>query len=121
MSEQNKQEQIDYLKKAEQDQPQVELDLFGEPMTPPAKAKTADKPKPNPQKPKDENKTYGTEYVILVFDQRIAVPEENMTLEKIRGFIEMDYPQFAKDRTEMFVDEPQKYIIPNVAKAPKKG
>jgi|GEM_PF-6743471 len=130
------QKQIDYLKQAVEPDPEdeeggddaagntaeeedVELDLFGQPIQSTRKSKP--KPKVNAEKPASKDEKYGTDWICLVYDQRIPVPEDDMTLDKIRHFLEMDYPQFSKDRTEMMVDKAQKYIIPNVAKAPKKG
>lgn len=133
------QKQIDYLKQAvepdpedeevgdnpdinppEEDEEDVELDLFGQPIKPAGKPKSV-KPKVNAEKPANKDDKYGPDWICLVYDQRIPVPEDDMSLDKIRHYLEMDYPQFSKDRTEMMVDKAQKYIIPNVAKAPKKG
>ncbi|GAK41966.1 hypothetical protein TCA2_4458 [Paenibacillus sp. TCA20] len=127
-----KQKQLDYMMKSvEPEEPEdeaeskdanVEYDLFGEPIAAATPKSKSSKPKVNATKPSPTDPVkYDTNWVCLVYDKRIPVPEDGLTLEKVRQYLEMEYPQFSKDRTEMMIDKEQKYIIPNVTKAPKKG
>ncbi len=96
-----------------------DLDLFGEPMVDPSKkSKAAKTPK---EESKSQPETYDEHYICLVYNKRISVPESGLTLEQIRQWLEVTFPQFAANRTEMIVDQEQKYIIPTVRKGPAKG
>ncbi|SFJ63336.1 hypothetical protein SAMN02799624_05275 [Paenibacillus sp. UNC496MF] len=72
-------------------------------------------------KPKDPEKKYGSDFVICYARERIEMPAgEDLTLEQVRQWLETDFPEFGKERTEMLVDEDQKFIVP-ILKSPKKG
>lgn len=51
---------------------------------------------------------------------RHPVPEDNMTLEQVRSFLESDFPELSKERTQMLLDKKEKQVIPVVTGA-KKG
>ncbi|MFE4029247.1 hypothetical protein ACFX4N_24120 [Priestia sp. YIM B13551] len=43
-----------------------------------------------------------------------------MTLEQVREWLELDYPELSKERTKLVVEEEKKLIVPIVSGA-KKG
>lgn len=93
-----------------------QLNLFGEVEKPKVKPKEVKKAKP---KAKEEQKV-DQEYMIYYAGHRVPVPQNNMTLESVRQFLEMDFPELSKARTEMTIDTKEKQIVP-VVKGAKKG
>lgn len=112
----------------EDEEPEVILDLFGEPIEPikpvklpPAKANNASapKPKPKPSPPKPEEK-FGPEYQYAYAGHVGNLPEEDMTLDRVREYLQVDFPELSKERTKMDVDKEKQLIVPLVLGA-KKG
>lgn len=109
----------------EESQEEGMVDLLGNPIDPPKKEnKSASKPKakaaPKKEvKPKEEVK-YGPEFRIAYARHSENLPHEDMTLEEIRQYLEVDFPELSKERTKMDVDDKTKTIVPMVLGA-KKG
>lgn len=112
----------------EAEEEEVILDLFGNPIEPvkpvklpPAKAKTTDAPKApsKPAAPKPEEK-FGPEYQYAYAGHVGNLPEEDMTLERVREFLQVDFPELSRERTKMDIDKDSKLIVPMVLGA-KKG
>jgi hypothetical protein len=112
----------------------AQFDLFGEITDPKAVATgkpQAKKPVPKPAapvavtskptqiKPKEEKKV-GVSYNVYYAGNTIQVPEDDMTLEELREFLQVDFPEFSKDRTELIVDHDKKEVRP-IVKGSKKG
>jgi hypothetical protein len=118
----------DDIEVPEEDQ---QLDLFGEPaepVSPSPKAQSNSKPKKKNSKnklpewyqpPKPDEKV-STEFTVYYAGHRIPVPEDNMTLESLREFLEGDFPELSKERTEMTIDREKKQVVP-IVKGAKKG
>jgi hypothetical protein len=96
-----------------------QLDLFGEPAKPKAEATTKKKAAAKPKAKKEPEKV-GKEYIVYYAGHRVAVPEDDMTLDEVRSYLECDFPELSADRTEMTVDSKEKQIVP-VVKGAKKG
>lgn len=104
------------------------LDLFGEPIAPktvklpPAKStpKPASKPKPTASPKSKEEKKYGPEFQYAYAGHVGNLPEEDMTLERVREYLQVDFPELSKERTRIEVDEDKNLIIP-IVKGTKSG
>ncbi|WAT23479.1 hypothetical protein O0R52_22115 (plasmid) [Bacillus halotolerans] len=121
--EQNQEQKQEFGTRLEQEEPkqpnnseEEQLALFEEPKQEKPKAK---KPATKKQKAKPEEKV-DTDYVVYYAGNRIPVPESNMTLEEVRGYLETDFPELSKERTQMLLDKKEKQIVPVVSGA-KKG
>ena len=114
----------------------VDVDLFGVPIAPPTKsvklppavkptvakpttAKATPAAKAEPAKPKEPEK-FGIDYQYAYAGHVGNLPQEDMTLEDIRQFLQVDFPELSKERTRMEVDTETKYIIP-IVKGTKSG
>ncbi|MCD7911045.1 hypothetical protein KC480_05835 [Bacillus velezensis] len=95
-----------------------QLALFEEPKEEKTKV-TSKKPATKKQKAKPDDKV-DTDYVVYYAGNRIPVPESNMTLEEVRAYLESDFPELSKERTQMLLDKKEKQIVPVVSGA-KKG
>ena len=73
----------------------------------------------NAKKAKPEDKV-DTEYTVYYAGHQVPVPESDMTLETLRSYLEMDFPELSKERTEMLIDKKEKQVVP-VVKGAKKG
>ncbi|MED3627941.1 hypothetical protein P4478_12850 [Bacillus subtilis] len=121
--EQNQEQKQEFGTRLEQEEPkqpnnseEEQLALFEEPKPEKPKAKN---PATKKQKAKPEEKV-DTDYVVYYAGNRIPVPESNMTLEEVRGYLETDFPELSKERTQMLLDKKEKQIVPVVSGA-KKG
>ncbi|MCY9186514.1 hypothetical protein [Bacillus halotolerans] len=121
--EQNQEQKQEFGTRLEQEEPkqpnnseEEQLALFEEPKQEKPKAK---KPATKKQKANPEEKV-DTDYVVYYAGNRIPVPESNMTLEEVRGYLETDFPELSKERTQMLLDKKEKQIVPVVSGA-KKG
>lgn len=66
-------------------------------------------------KKKEERKVDGT-WEVAYAAQRLNPPHE-MTLEELRQYLELDWPELSKERCRMTVDEEKKLIVPIVSGA----
>lgn len=116
-------EQAALPKEAPADEPEEMFDLLGEPVNeePKKPAKKESKPKPAPKKvaPKLPEK-YGTDFRVAYARYTEILPKEDMTLDEVREWMEVDFPELSKERTKMDVDVETKTIVPMVVGA-KKG
>jgi hypothetical protein len=91
-------------------------------------AKTTGKGKKDPalskniksQVQKRENMKVDTTWNIAYAAQQYNPPENDMTLEQVREWLEMDYPELSKERCRMEIDEDKKLIVP-IVKGSKNG
>ncbi|MBU5262036.1 PRTRC system protein C [Bacillus atrophaeus] len=123
--EQNQEQIQEFGTRLEQEEPkqpnnseEEQLALFDEPKQEQEKPK-AKKPATKKQKAKPEEKV-GTDYVVYYAGNRIPVPEDNMTLEEVRAYLEADFPELSKERTQMLLEKKEKQVVPVVSGA-KKG
>lgn len=72
------------------------------------------------QKAKKENLKVDKTWVVAYSAQQYNPPEDDMTLDSVREWLEIDYPELSKERCRMEVDETKKLIVPIVSGA-KKG
>jgi len=93
------------------------VDLFGNPIDEKPKK---EKPSKKATKPKKEDKLYDTSWLIFYAGHRLTVPEDGLLLDQVRAYLELEFPELSKERTEMLTDEEKKHIIP-VVKGAKKG
>ena len=63
-------------------------------------------------KKNDERKVDGT-WQVAYAARRLNPPHE-MTIEELRQFLELDWPELSKDRCSMTIDEEKKLIVPIV-------
>lgn len=98
----------------------AQLDLFGgeEPIDKKNKKTAAPNTKAK-EKAKPEDKV-NSEFMIYYAGHRVPVPQDEMTLEQVRSFLEGDFPELSKERTEMLLDKENKQVVP-VVKGAKKG
>lgn len=68
----------------------------------------------------DSKEKFGTDYEVYYARGRDQVPKNDMTVEQIREFMEVSYPEMSKERTSWSVDREKKYLFPDVSGA-KKG
>ena len=66
-------------------------------------------------KKKEERKVDGT-WEVAYAAQRLNPPHE-MTLEELRQYLELDWPELSKERCRMTIDEEKKLIVPIVSGA----
>lgn len=85
-----------------------------------------DEPKKAPKKkvaaaskPAPEVKV-GTGFTVYYAGHRIPVPQEEMTLDAVRQYLESDFPELSKERTEMLMNKEKNEVVP-VVKGAKKG
>ncbi|PVC74998.1 hypothetical protein C2I27_03670 [Priestia megaterium] len=97
----------------------AQLDLFGgsEPTKAAAKkqpAKKAATPAPAAKStPKVDTKTkVGSDYNVYYAGHSIPVPQDDMSLEQLRSFLEADFPEMSKERTKMTVNTEKKQVVP---------
>ncbi len=83
------------------------------------KKKPSAKKKSTPKKVSPQEKV-GTEYTVYYAGHKVPIPEEEMTLEQVRSFLEADFPELSKDRAELLLDKENKHVVP-VVKGAKKG
>jgi hypothetical protein len=95
-----------------------QLDLFGgfTPTKPVAK-KSAKKPATQApaakSTPKADTKTkVGSDYNVYYAGHSIPVPQDDMSLEQLRSFLEADFPEMSKERTKMTVNIAKKQVVP---------
>ncbi|GIN55035.1 MULTISPECIES: hypothetical protein [Bacillus] len=122
--EQTQEQKQEFGTRLEQEEPkqpdtheEVQLALFDTPKQ--EKPKATKKPATKRQKATPED-IVGTGYVVYYAGHRHPVPEDNMTLEQVRSFLESDFPELSKERTQMLLDKKEKQVIPVVTGA-KKG
>jgi len=101
-----------------------QLSLLGDDPQPVKKKTPLENAKPTPAtkakaKPTVTTKV-NTEYTVYYAGSRIDVPEDDMTVEELRSFLEADFPELSKERANLIVDEAKKHVIPVVSGA-KKG
>lgn len=72
------------------------------------------------QKTKRENMKVDTTWNIAYAAQQYNPPEDDMTLEQVREYLEIDFPELSKERCRMEIDSAKKLIVPIVSGA-KKG
>lgn len=113
---------------------EVEVDLFGEPIVkpkpvklPPAKPQVAKEDKGNKATAsvsaapkKTEIKTFGTDYQYAYAGHIANLPQDGMTLEVLREYLQVDFPELSAKRTVMDVDTETKIIVP-IVKGAKSG
>lgn len=142
--EQDQQNQVTYGDRLEQEEPEkptvpefdnldddidvpeedAQLDLFGgedkkdKKETKAAPPKSA--PKSTPKKSQDQDQKVNTAFTVYYAGHQVAVPEDGMTLENLRRYLESDFPELSKDRTRMTVDIKKNQVVPIVQGA-KKG
>lgn len=83
-------------------------------------AEAASAKKKTPAKKADANQKVNPDFMVYYAGKRIAVPESDMSLEQLRVYLEGDFPELSKERTEMTVDMTKKEVVP-VVKGAKKG
>lgn len=92
------------------------------------KSKKAKKGKADPalsksikdQKKARENMKVDTTWNIAYAARQYNPPEDDMTLEQVRQWLEIDYPELSKERCRLEIDNEKKLIVPIVNGA-KKG
>ncbi|CDQ41877.1 hypothetical protein [Virgibacillus salexigens] len=94
-----------------------QFSLFEEPKQ---EKKAPKKPSTAPKKKSKPSQKVGMEYTVYYAGHQVPVPEEDMTMDTVRSYLETDFPELSKDRTEMLIDEKNKQIVP-VVKGAKKG
>ncbi|WP_263117516.1 MoaD/ThiS family protein [Bacillus subtilis] len=72
------------------------------------------------QKKKRESMKVDKTWNIAYAANQYNPPEDDMTLDEVRQWLELDYPELSKERCRMEVNEEKKLIIPIVSGA-KKG
>ncbi|MGM2632395.1 hypothetical protein [Bacillus cereus group sp. Bce040] len=85
---------------------------------PTGKAKGKDKKNIKPVDKK--NIKVDTTWNIAYAAQQYNPPENDMTLEQVREWLELDYPELSKERCHMDVDADKKLIVP-IVKGAKNG
>lgn len=95
-----------------------QLELFDEPKET-SKAKEKKPAASAPKKAAPEQKVTN-EFMIYYAGNQIPVLQDEMTLEEVRSFLESDFPELSKERTEMTVNMEKKEVVP-VVKGAKKG
>lgn len=141
--EQDQQNQVTYGDRLEQEEPEkptvpefdnldddievpeedAQLDIFGGEDTKEKKeTKPALKaaPKSAPKKTQDQDQKVNTAYTVFYAGHKVNVPEDGMTLENLRKYLESDFPELSKERTRMTVDAKKNQVVPIVQGA-KKG
>lgn len=69
---------------------------------------------------KKSNMKVDTTWNIAYAAQQYNPPEDDMTLEQVREWLELDYPELSKERCRMEIDESKKLIVP-IVKGSKNG
>jgi len=134
-SEEPKKEEAADLQKDDQndteDQADTQLDLFGDSIQEvqdnqnTQNAQGSKKPKKNntssnKKKTTSKEEKFGVDYTVYYAGHTIQVPNDDMTLEEIRQYLEEEFPELSKERTEMTVNKEKKSITP-IVKGSKKG
>jgi hypothetical protein len=83
-------------------------------------SKKAEKKEPIKKEKAAPETKVNSDFVVFYAGHKVNVPEDNMTIEEVRAFLEMDFPELSKERTEMTIDKEKKEIVP-VVKGAKKG
>ncbi|MFE7817877.1 hypothetical protein ACFU1R_06690 [Priestia megaterium] len=87
--------------------------------TKPKKNSAVSKAIKNQVKKKEDMKVDKT-WTVAYAAQQHNPPEDDMTLDALRQWLELDYPELSKERCRMEVDEEKKLVVPVVSGA-KKG
>lgn len=82
--------------------------------------KSKGKDKKNTKPVDKKNIKVDTTWNIAYAAQQYNPPENDMTLEQVREWLELDYPELSKERCHMDVDADKKLIVP-IVKGAKNG
>jgi hypothetical protein len=83
-------------------------------------SKKAEKKEPVKKEKAAPETKVNSDFVVFYAGHKVNVPEDGMTIEQVRAFLESDFPELSKERTEMTIDKEKKEIVP-VVKGAKKG
>lgn len=86
----------------------------------PAAGKAKGKDKKTTKPVDKKNIKVDTTWNIAYAAQQYNPPENDMTLEQVREWLELDYPELSKERCHMDVDADKKLIVP-IVKGAKNG
>ncbi|MES9681656.1 hypothetical protein ABWK22_01745 [Gottfriedia acidiceleris] len=107
-----------------EEKPIVQVPVKNETKTSKANSKTKQKSelsnKIKSQVERRKNIKVDTTWNIAYAGNQYNPPENDMTLEQLREYLELDYPELSKERTLMEIDEDKKLIVP-IVKGSKNG